>query len=121
MIASSGCTHATGAKHDMSVITVYGASDDLIEIEGAIREEFSAIDAAPGHLLAFSDGTVLSVRYGREGLWRIAPVCRGAASLNIRQTSADDPDGYTDRATLSMPDGDAFRWAVFATEIAQPD
>lgn len=29
----------------MSTITIYGASDDLIEIEGAISEEFDAYGA----------------------------------------------------------------------------
>jgi len=40
------------------MLKVYGASDDLIEIKGDIREEFSRYDSE-GDYLAFSDGTVL--------------------------------------------------------------
>ncbi len=46
----------------MKTVTVYGASDDLVEIEGDIRDELYASDNNPAHL-AFSDGTVLSVEY----------------------------------------------------------
>lgn len=92
-------------------ITVYGASDDLIEVEGAISEEFTAIGAMP-RLLAFSDGTVLRVTYG--DVWRIAPVSLGASSVDIQHAPEDDEEVRSDRATLT---GD-IRWVVCGTDIA---
>ncbi len=56
----------------MSEVIVYGASDDLIEVEGAIREEFTANRDGEANLLAFSDGTLLEVTYTDAGIWRIA-------------------------------------------------
>ncbi len=100
-------------------ITVYGASDDLIEIDGAIREEFGYDDYDDnsdhnGDLLAFSDGTVLRIRRDHAGVWRITPAARGAADLRVDQAPEDDDDNRTDRATLT---GD-IRWVVHGTGIA---
>lgn len=82
-------------------ITVYGASDDLIEVDGDISEEFPYLehDTTPGggDLLAFSDGTILRVAFGTDG-WRIAPVCRGSSPLTIEQHT--DGEEGTDKATL---------------------
>ena len=91
------------------MLTIYGASDDLIEVEGDISEEFTALDD-DGSLLAFSDGTVLRVRYTRDGIWRIEPLARGTARLEIVSAVSGDDDNYSDRATLDAPGGIA--WAV---------
>jgi hypothetical protein len=86
-------------------ITVYGASDDLIEIEGDIVEEFpyrlgdNADDE--GDLVAFSNGTILKIRYTNDGIWRITTVVRGAGDIDIVQAPEDDDRNYTDRATVS--------------------
>jgi hypothetical protein len=79
------------------MIKIYGASDDLIEVEGNINEEFG-VDG--GELFAFSDGTVLRVAYSQAGVWRVSPVARGSAVLTITQAPEDDDRDYTDRATL---------------------
>lgn len=82
-------------------LSVYGASDDLIEIEGAIREEFPAYgdDAA---FLAFSDGTVLRVAYGQgnQAMWHITRVATGTAAYSHHGATDEDKD-YSDRVTLS--------------------
>jgi hypothetical protein len=105
----------------MDTVTIYGASDDLIEVEGAISEEFSAAGSEPSYL-SFSDGTVLRVSY--DGLWHITAVERGA-STGIRHTPAEDEDadrredgssGYSDRVILS---GDNLRSVVFGSEYAK--
>ncbi len=87
-------------------VTVYGASDDLIEIEGDIREEFTyegpGHGAGSGDLLAFSDGTILRIEYADTGIWRIAPVVHGTAHLTFEQAPEDDESNYSDRATLSF-------------------
>lgn len=95
------------------MITVYGASDDLIEVEGDIREEFGYTAdeySRDGNLLAFSDGTVLRIVF--DSPWRITPVVRGTAALTVDQ--ADD-EGRTDRATL---DGEIV-WVVRGDVIAR--
>ena len=78
---------------------VYGASDDLIEIEGQIREEFSP--GEPDVVLGFSDGTVLRIRFTNDGVWRITTLAQGSSSLTIVQAPVDDDDIYSDRATLT--------------------
>jgi hypothetical protein len=94
------------------VITVHGASDDLIEIDGDIVEEFGAYNP-PDSLIAFSDGTVLRVVYSAAGIWRITPVATGSAKLTIDQVSEAEP-GDSDLATLA---GDV-SWVVRGSEIA---
>lgn len=87
------------------MITVYGASDDCIEVDGDISEEFSyqgrGYGQATGDLLAFSDGTILRIEFTREGVWRIALVVHGSADLSIEQAPEGDEENYSDRATLS--------------------
>ena len=84
----------------MTMTTVYGASDDLIEIEGALREEFPATADVEHDLLTFSNGVVIGVRYDDEGIWRITPIA-GADKVTIWQCPADDPhDRYSDRAEI---------------------
>lgn len=76
-------------------VIVYGASDDLIEIEGSIREEFNRGRA----YLGFSDGSVLFIEYGRLGEWAIRVVAQGSAQIDIEPASAEN-DTYSDKATL---------------------
>ncbi len=103
------------------MITVYGSSDDLIEVEGAIREEFTYLDGdgRDGDLLAFSDGTVLRIHYTAHGVWRITPIVRGRAHIDVAQ--ADEGGGYTDRVTLSGDLGCSNPWVVHGLDFAQAD
>ena len=103
------------------MITIYGSSDDVIVVSGAINEEFTALSrdtgVDPGGLLAFSDGTVLRVTYtdeGEDGLWRITPVhVPDRELLTITQCPVSGP-GYSDAADLRA-DVD---WVVYGLEIA---
>ena len=103
-------------------ITIYGASDDLVEVEGDISEEFTydsrdGDDEEPGGAyLAVSDGTLLRIVYGGKGggLWRITPIKRGSATYEKREATDEDRD-YSDRVTL---EGDAIKWIAFATDYA---
>lgn len=85
----------------MSELKIYGCSDDLIEIEGDLREEFGCYNTSrekPFYLL-FGDGTVLRVWYDEDGAWRILRTVAGSAKYE--HEPAADPDGdYTDKATL---------------------
>ena len=93
----------------MKKVTIYGASDDLVELDGDIRDEIGCYDE-PNMKLAFSDGTVLSVKYDDDGCWRVNRVAEGTAAME--KVDAEGPDGnYSDRVTLT---GD-IKWAVAGT------
>lgn len=92
-------------------LRVYGASDDLVEIEGSIRAEFDY--TGDNGLLAFSDGTVLRIQYTNPGVWRITPVVRGTASVSIDLCSEELSNGYTDVAIIKGH----VDWVVFASHI----
>ncbi len=102
--------------------TIYGASDDLIEVEGACSEEFSVYNKCenetPAAYLACSDGTLLKVKY--DGQWRFHLMKQGSAAYSKEEATDEAgsrPDGkpaYSDVVTL---DGDV-RWVVFTTQAA---
>lgn len=101
----------------MAEITVNGASDDLIEIGGAIREEFTLKEDEEGDLLAFSNGVVLRIRYTNDGVWRIEPLAsRPGDELDIVPAVGEDDDNYSDEATF-LVDGKV--WVVHGTEMAR--
>ncbi len=98
-------------------ITIYGASDDLIEVEGDIEEEFTAPKEATdekhqGAFIAVSDGSLFRITYGArgEGTWRITPVVKGSARYTKIEASSEDSREYSDRVTL---EGD-IRWVSLA-------
>jgi hypothetical protein len=95
-------------------ITICGASDDLIEVEGDIVEEFDVGVVNDEWLVACSEGTVLRIA-NKTGEWRITPVAHGSGVLAIRQCPEGDEDDYSDRATI---DAD-IAWVVLGSEIAQ--
>lgn len=100
----------------MDTVTVYGASDDLIEIEGAICEEFDDYcgeDSDRTRYLAFSDGTIISVLYA-GGVWKLHCVAKGSAEYAREENTG--PDGtYTDKVTLRGE----INWVVFGTDFRQ--
>lgn len=108
--------NVTASAPAMGQIIITGASDDLIEIEGTIREEFSYSENSDGDLLAFSDGTILRVRYTDAGVWRITPVVNGTSPLAIEQAPEDDESNYSDQAVLA-----GAKWVVhgiaYASEV----
>lgn len=93
----------------MSRIVVYGASDDLLEIEGDISEEFGCYDIEAG-VLACSDGTLLGVQY--DGCWRITTRMAGSAHLAHTPADGENTQNYSDRVELV---GD-IRWVVFSKD-----
>jgi len=86
-------------------VEVTGASDDLIEVDGAIREEFSAYNSE-GDYLAFGDGTVLRVVYDQDGIWRVSRVVAGAADY-----THTPGDVQTDTFDVAVLTGD-IRWVL---------
>ncbi len=82
---------------------VYGASDDLIEIEGEISVEVSywhERDDGPA-LVFMPDGTILSVIYGKpgfDGVWGVSLVKQGTHFDRIDVCTDEDADIYSDVA-----------------------
>lgn len=83
------------------MIEVYGSSDDLVEVEGDIREEFQYGSGDEGDILGFSDGTILRIQYTDEGIWRITKLRIGAAACDIVPAIDSESDNYSDRAKLT--------------------
>jgi hypothetical protein len=91
-------------------VTVYGASDDLIEVEGDISEEFTPGEDESAYF-AFSDGTVLFVEYAADGFWRIHRRANGTAAYE-KHEGTDPDDDYSDRVTL-----DGVSWVVIGSRF----
>jgi hypothetical protein len=81
------------------VITIKGASDDVIVIGGDMSEEIDVYEN--GHL-TLSDGTVLAHSYTH--VWRFEVERAGSATIEIERCSGDeDADVYTDKVAVSSP------------------
>lgn len=96
---------------------VYGASDDLIEIDGDLSAEISAWgtdEKDHGVLIICSDGTLLDVKYGKneKGIWGVKLVKRGSLFDRIDQCTDEDANRYSDTAHFR----DGLKWAYAAKE-----
>lgn len=105
-------------------VRIYGASDDLIEVDGDIYEDFNPSHDDEASYLAFADGTVIRVTY--DGQWHISRLAEGAAEYaHDAATSIDgEPrkDGspsYSDRVTLTGLGDLPIAWVVFGTSYAE--
>jgi hypothetical protein len=81
-------------------ITITGYSDDLIEIDGDISEEWPApreVDEK-GAYISISDGTLLKARYDDNGIWRFDRLVRG--SCLFHKTDGDVEADTFDVITL---------------------
>lgn len=95
-------------------VTIYGASDDLVELSGAIYEEFPHYRSGE-LLLAFNCGTRLAVTFDDEGCWRVAVRDLGRAEVVEHFTDPTHDGDYSERLTLR---GD-FQWVVGGTHFAR--
>lgn len=68
------------------MIYLSGASDDLIEIEGDITEEYNM------ERMKFetAGGTVGRIKYGDTGLWEITIVQKGDDVVDFRKANEDE-------------------------------
>ncbi len=85
----------------MTEVTVRGASDDLIEVEGPKwGDEFAGGDEPKW--LHFSDGTILKVWYGDEGIWKVDPIKIGnGTDCKMKICIEETAEVYSDVATLT--------------------
>jgi hypothetical protein len=101
-------------------LKIYGASDDLIEIEGDFSEElnypFIRSERERDLYLSVSDGTLLGIEYSESGVWRIHLISKGAAQFSKVDAPEDNEDCYSDVVTLKATD--KFRWVMFGDQIA---
>lgn len=78
---------------------IYGASDDLIEIDGDVRGETDGGDE-PTTLMC-SDGTVLVVRYGKPdlgGVWAVEVKEKGSLFDRLEICTDEEGNPYSDQA-----------------------
>lgn len=80
------------------MIKVYGSSDDLVEIEGDITEEFSHADPL---FLCFSEGTAIRIQY-TEGIWEIRVLAQGQGNSRVISNNGYESDDYSDVFTLEV-------------------
>lgn len=101
----------------MAEFTITGAGDDIIEIDGAVQEEFYfyARDGRQGHL-TFSDGTTMEIWYeGSTCLWRIREGAIGTEAIvhvEAAQRYPSDPAYRRDFATVKG----AISWIEVASD-----
>lgn len=99
----------------MTELRIYGASDDLIELEGAIEEELNVYDEHHFTLTA-PDGQQITIigLYLPNGTWAFAPAITGDDddgslpdwNITIRQGNPDFGEpAYTTVLVLDVPDG----------------
>ncbi len=86
------------------MIKVYGASDDLVEIEGAgehlqYTDEIGCFDYDVR--MTFSDGTVILIHYGISGIWKITVEKSGYTPMNLHVCSDPDETPHSDVLTIN--------------------
>lgn len=70
---------------------IYGASDDLIEIDGDWQDELPFAGDEEHGVVALSDGTLLRVTY--DGCWRFALLVAGSVPFTKVDAEAEDKSG----------------------------
>jgi len=87
---------------------IWGTSDDLVEVDGDVRGEEASFDIDT--LLVCSDGSILSIEYGKLGVWKITTIRRG--DLYERVEVNDDPDADICSDIAHFKDG--MKWVIVA-------
>lgn len=77
-------------------VTIYGYSDDLVEIENSQykEDEIDCYDKAIRFF--FVDGTIISICYVKGGVWKITHEAIGKAWYELTRCEDDDDDAYSD-------------------------
>lgn len=98
------------------MLKIYGASDDLIEVESDNQREFHSeeFQADQTNVLGFSDGTLLEIRYDKWGVWRITSVVRGLNFIRIEPAETDIKSDY------AFIDAHNIEWIILSKEEIRP-
>ena len=81
------------------MVRIYGASDDLVEIEGSEYEENEIGCYDSDVRIWFADGTIILVQYGKPdfgGVLSIKIEKRGFARQSLQICEDEDADIYSD-------------------------
>ena len=91
----------------MATVKLYGASDDLLEIDGHINDEIY-VDCEKKTTIVVSDGSVFQLSYDSEGCWRFKCKEKGTAGNQLEPAIDGDAErrpggesGYSDILTLT--------------------
>jgi hypothetical protein len=57
----------------MQTVLIYGTNDDLIEVTGAVEEEYT-LPSSERATVAFDNGVLVTIRYGEAGRWEVPNV-----------------------------------------------
>lgn len=97
-------------------VTIYGYSDDLVEIENSQykEDEIDCYDKAIRFF--FVDGTIISICYAQGGVWKITHEAIGKAWYELTRCEDDDDDAYSDVFKI---DSEIISYEVF-TPKAKP-
>ena len=97
-------------------VTIYGYSDDLVEIENSQykEDEIDCYDKAIRFY--FVDGTIISICYAQGGVWKITHEAIGKAWYELTRCEDDDDDAYSDVFKI---DSEIISYEVF-TPKAKP-
>lgn len=104
----------------MSGLIIYGASDDLIEVEGTVRDELNPPYGEPALVTVRVDDAIytrLHMEYDPDetGEWRIQPTTLGDLVTIVPARGKDEGDdgdgcpGYSDKAVVDMGEIEARR------------
>ena len=82
------------------MVKVYGASDDLVEIEGS-KYPYDEIGCYNADVkIEFIDGTIIKVHYGKEddtlGIWAITVLEKGSAYQELLVCNDENAKIYSD-------------------------
>ena len=111
------------AENDALII--YGASDDLIEVEGLLRDELNPPYGKPATVLVKVDDTIwakVPIEYGDDGIWCIWPGAIFAPVEFVPARGDEEPDdehgcpGYSDKVVIDMTGIEARRVNLTLTD-----
>lgn len=100
-------------------VTVYGASDDLAEIEGDFYDEFDADNSAEGRWV-FSTGTQISMTMNNRGDWVLDNVTPASVTNADEITFGRRPGYDRDGACTVTGDFTEVLWFKNAPKSARP-
>jgi hypothetical protein len=111
----------------MADLIIYGASDDLIETEGIVRDELNPPYDKPAVVIVKVDDTVwakVPIEYDPDdsGEWRIQPTAIYAPVSFVAARGEDEGEdehgcpGYSDKVVIDMGDIEARRISVALEE-----
>jgi hypothetical protein len=94
--------------------TVYGSSDDTIAFGGDVTGEVGIPNNTPPVLIVCSDGTLLTMHYGKGdlGIWCIGLLKPGSLFNGIVSCFDEKASPYSDVADFAA----GLKWAYVATE-----